>query len=189
MPDELKGDRSFHEVLRRLGVQNPGEMRIQNPVVLTVAADDLTYLQRPVQRRDYWWYFSGGAVPGNRTGMMLHVRGGGIWIEAHHHNSGNRVDYWVTTTPPAVANQTAMTPVRLTGVQEESTAVTAWDLVANWNFPATGTDFVGLSASTSMGTWVTKTYIAPGRTLMGIMQADNQFIQVAMHIIEVPRSG
>ncbi len=45
---ELKVSRSYHEALRRIGVQNPGEVGIQVPVLLTAAVDDFTHLVAPV---------------------------------------------------------------------------------------------------------------------------------------------
>lgn len=48
MPDELKVDRSYHEALRRIGVKNPGEVRVGVPVQLTAPVDDLSHLTPPV---------------------------------------------------------------------------------------------------------------------------------------------
>ena len=48
MPDELKVDRSYHEALRRIGVKNPGEVRVGVPAQLTVQVDSLAHLMPPV---------------------------------------------------------------------------------------------------------------------------------------------
>ncbi len=45
---ELKVSRSYHDALRRIGVQNPGEVGVQVPVMLTAQVDDFSALVPPV---------------------------------------------------------------------------------------------------------------------------------------------
>ncbi len=48
MPQEFDQARSYHEALRRLGVQNPERVRLGSPVQFTAAVDDLSHLVAPV---------------------------------------------------------------------------------------------------------------------------------------------
>lgn len=48
MAAELKPGRTYHEALRRIGVQNPGEVQIGVPVQLVAEVDSLGHLQPPV---------------------------------------------------------------------------------------------------------------------------------------------
>lgn len=48
MPNELKPSRSYHEALRRLGVQNPGEVSVGVPLQLVAIAEQLAHLQPPI---------------------------------------------------------------------------------------------------------------------------------------------
>lgn len=45
---ELKPSRAYHEALRRIGIQNPGEVGFQTPVQFTALVDDFTPLIPPV---------------------------------------------------------------------------------------------------------------------------------------------
>lgn len=101
MADEHKVDRSYHEALRRIGVKNPGEVRVGVPVELQAQVDDFSHLQPPV------------AVPVAATGIFVagvavnrsvfcewEIRSpGGAWlIWAHSSNTQDAIIYTSAAT-------------------------------------------------------------------------------------------
>lgn len=64
---ELKIARTYHEILRRIGVQGPGEANVQTPVQLVAKVDDLSHLVAPIE------------VPRIIFGVQLAAPGAGIY--------------------------------------------------------------------------------------------------------------
>lgn len=94
MPDELKIGRSYHEALRRLGIQNPGEVRIGTPVQLTASIDELSHLVPPILVTVAGSARNVGAVAGSVSGVQLESRGpGGCWVEAVASQDGTQKRY------------------------------------------------------------------------------------------------
>jgi hypothetical protein len=79
---ELKGIRAYHEALRRLGIQNPGEVGFQTPIEFVAQVDNLEHLQPPIPVPVVYFnglVAAGGA--GTHVGFEVEARGRGVWIE------------------------------------------------------------------------------------------------------------
>lgn len=103
---ELKPSRSWWEALRRIGVQNPGEIGVATPIQLTADVDDLSHLVPPVVVPVVAWAGFGPApAAGNHSGIHLAVTApGGCWVE----DVGDFDGTWqMKTTRTAVATVTA----------------------------------------------------------------------------------
>ncbi|GAI31637.1 unnamed protein product, partial [marine sediment metagenome] len=80
MPDE-KQTRNFHEVLRRYGVKNPGEIGLRSPIQLVSVVDDATHIIPPIVTP--WFGVAGTEAAGGAgvaSGVSLTAGPGGIWV-------------------------------------------------------------------------------------------------------------
>ena len=62
--------RSYHEALRRLGIQNPGDVPFRTPVQAVALVDDLRQLARPLELPS----FGGGAIIAAGVGLNGSLR-------------------------------------------------------------------------------------------------------------------
>lgn len=86
---ELKISRAYHEALRRIGVQNPGEVGVQVPVQLVAAVDDFTHLAPPISVSVCSFSGRGVGVLAEHAGIevIAGARTRGIWIDGVEENS------------------------------------------------------------------------------------------------------
>lgn len=112
---ELKVSRSYHEALRRVGVQNPGEVGFQVPIFLTAAVDDFTHLAPPISVAVC--AFSGRGIAAVATNAGIEVLAGartrGIWIDSVEENSGAGAACFITQVAPTIV--AGITPVCFSG--------------------------------------------------------------------------
>lgn len=185
MPEELKGDRTYHETLRRLGVKNPGEVRIQTPVVMSAKVDDLTEIHAPLANNLYHAYPTIGANAGQRSGFYLVSQG--CWLKlmlpyAQH-------TYWTEdATPPALLNLAEVIPRLLGGeaalANQRTRVYVARDVVGNWPTAATW-QISFFPAAALQAQWVS-IYLPPGRVFYSIYTADNNAHAGLVWWTEVP---
>ncbi len=111
MPQEHDQTRSYHEALRRLGVQNPERVRIGTPVQFGATVDELSHLVPPVVVPVVsWGGFGQGAGVGEHSGIHLSARSaGGVWVEQVGDYSGT----WQLKLIRAVLATVASTTVDL----------------------------------------------------------------------------
>jgi hypothetical protein len=111
MPREIKGDRAYHEALRRLGVQNPGEIPIGVPIDMVAKVDDLSHLAPPLGLHFYAARATEGMTVGEFSGLILQPGGGGCYVQ--HASMGNGDSFhFVQDLPHTItpANMTAVIP-------------------------------------------------------------------------------
>lgn len=185
MPQELKGDRSYHEILRRMGVKNPGEVRVQNPVVLTAQVDDLTRNIAPLANNFYLAGRLRGSVVASRAGAYFVSPG--CWMlrttveqEAH---------IWtLDTTPPVMANLTQFEPFFFGGEASTrptgATMFTCNDIDANYPRPA-GSHY-WFPSTLNAQPFIDPVYLPPGRVLWWEGTTDNQTLHVCFQWTELP---
>lgn len=189
MPDEMKGDRSYHEILRRMGVKNIGELHVQNPVVMTAHVDDLSEIHAPLGNNLYHSYLTIGANAGQRSGAYL--VSAGCWVK----NVTFRVHYefWtVDGTPPVLLNEIQSIP-RLFGgegslANQRSTVHIARDVLGAWAQPATfiPTFAVGTTYAKEFLRGNPALYLPPGRVLYMTVNADNEPFYANIEWTELP---
>lgn len=184
MPDELKGDRSYHEIVRRLGVQNPGEIRVQNPVVMTAAVDNLSDIHAPLANNQYHAYPAIGANAGQRSGFYL--VSAGCWVDMLNQRFDTR--YWTADgTPPALLNLGEAIPRVLGGeaslANQRTRVFVARDVVGNWPVPTWVPD---QWVNQNYTFYWKRLYLPPGRVLYTIRDQDNATISGWLWWTEVP---
>lgn len=184
MPDELKGDRSYHEILRRAGVKNPGEVRIQNPVVMTAAVDDLSELHAPLANNMYVFAPYIGANPGQRSGCYLVSAGCWLKIAAPY----NHINFWTTDPPvPVLLNLGEVIPRTLGGeaslALQKSRVYVARDVAGAWPHPTWDPEFE------VDGRWFWSwlpLYLPPGRIFWMTNYVDNASMRAIFWLTELP---
>lgn len=185
MPEELKGDRSYHEILRRMGVKNPGEVRVQNPVVMSAQVDNLSDIHPPLANNIYHAYPSIGANVGQRSGFYLVSQG--CWVDVLNHRFDTQ--YWTADgAVPALLNLAEVIPRVLGGeaslANQRTRVYVARDVVGNWPTPASWIPAQWINQNYTFQ-WP-RVYLPPGRVLYVIRDQDNATISGWLWWTELP---
>jgi len=157
---ELKVSRSYHEALRRIGVQNPGEVGVQVPIFLTAAVDDFTHLVPPVGVTSVSFGTNTSAFVGEFSGLELVAgpRTRGVFLTLIQERSGSTSQYYVGVPAGAVLSrkvlarpilcftgptpQSVVNEVTLDAVPEGGGVVSSSDIVPSELFLAPGQSFI-----------------------------------------------
>jgi len=185
MPDEMKGDRSYHEILRRLGVKNIGELHVQNPIVMTAQVDNLSDIHAPLANNLYHGVAAIGDNPGQRSGAYL--VSAGCWLDIFW--AANPYQYWTDdATPPALLNLAEVVPRVLGGeaslANQRTRLYVARDVLGNWPAPATWKPISYLT-NTYENKWM-RIYLPPGRTFYSVEMTDGNDIRHYFWWTEMP---
>ena len=122
MPPVLKPSRAYHEALRRIGIQTPGELGIQTPVQLTVAVDDFSHLAFPlsVGIAVGWTQTPGTITTHAGFELVAGARTRGIFVDWIDEQSFNAAKLFVQTAPADFVAG-VLTPRCVSGPPIEST--------------------------------------------------------------------
>ncbi len=93
---ELKIARSYHEFLRRIGVQNPGEVGVATPVQLTIPLDAADHLISPIQVPVVGFLTFTNASAAESSGFEIEARAGGFWLEYLNNDNSDQAVVLVT---------------------------------------------------------------------------------------------
>lgn len=77
----MKISRDYHEALRRMGIQNPGDIEVSQPVFTIPLDESVSALATPLQVPVSGGFIAEGAVVGRHSGVRIDARGRGIWLE------------------------------------------------------------------------------------------------------------
>lgn len=100
MPEQ-KIARSYHEFLRRMGVQNPGEVGLATPVHLTIPVDAADHLVTPIQVPVVGFLSFSSAAVGDQSGFEIEARAGGFWFEYLDNDNADQAFILVTAASVA----------------------------------------------------------------------------------------
>jgi len=94
---ELKPSRAYHEALRRIGVQNPGEVGVQTPIFLTAAVDDFSHLVAPISVTVVSFGTNTSAFVGENSGIELvaGARTKGVFVTLIQERNSATAQYYV----------------------------------------------------------------------------------------------
>ena len=161
MPDELKIDRSYHEALRRIGVKNPGEVRVGVPLQLQAISDDFRHLVAPVQVPVVSIFVTVAALPGSHSGFAFQAGSGGCWVERVTNWDAAAAAFWVAPAEvpwaliavgAPVAPVTVFGPAPLSALWQATTVAIPGGAS---QFPgAHAQDLIGLPFFLSGGDWL-----------------------------------
>lgn len=101
--------RSFHEALRRLGIQNPNELGIRTPIQAVILVDDVRHLMRPMQNPVRW----GGVdvTPGVALFGALRLSAGAAGARVLAFGDANNSDiHAVAPSPAGFTSVAVLTP-------------------------------------------------------------------------------
>ena len=179
---ELKPSRAYHEALRRLGIQNPGEVGFQTPVQLTAHVDDFTHLAPPISVPVVLISVKGNAIVGEHSGLELRAgaktRGVHLTLVVETNNVAGLA---IITQTAADTEGALVTPLCFTGPTPEST-IRSIGLVT----PLPGD---GAFELTSNGIFPTEFFLAPGQRFQVVRQAVNSSATYLVGFREVPTTG
>lgn len=124
---ELKIARSYHEFLRRIGVQNPGEVGVATPVQLTIPIDAGDQLITPVQVPVVGFLAVSSAAVGDSAGFEIEARAGGFWLEFLNNDNADQCiisvdDASISTTIEGVITGTTFGPPARSIIREARVA-------------------------------------------------------------------
>lgn len=97
----MKGLRDYHEEWRRLGIQNPGDVRYGPEIQFVAQVDELQHLIPPVQVPVVGVGAFTPAAAGTHAGLQIEARGRGCWIEWVSERAGATAHALITATPAA----------------------------------------------------------------------------------------
>ena len=117
---ELKPARSYHELLRRIGIQNPGEVGVATPVQLTIPVDVGDHLVAPIQVAVAGGLSFTSAAVGDRGGIEIEARAGGIWVEYIDNQNGDVASILVSDASVATVIETVAAVVTNFGPPAQS---------------------------------------------------------------------
>jgi len=184
-PEEMKGDRSYHEILRRMGVKNIGELHVQNPVILSAQVDDLSEIHAPLANNLYHACAVIGANAAQRSGCYL--VSAGCWVKIF--TSRNHFIYWtIDGTPPVLLNLAEVIPRVLGGeaalADQRTRLFVARDAAGVWAQPVTWACTWNNSTNWAWP-WV-QLYLPPGRVLYCTEATDDADIICTVAWTELP---
>lgn len=176
---ELKIVRAYHEALRRIGVQNPGEVGVQVPVVLTAPVDDFSHLVPPVQVPVVAVAGFTPAAVGVFSGMEILAAGcRGVWIDLIQNRQNATVFCNVATAVPGTIVSTSV-PTCRTGPT-----------------PASVVNLIELAAVPASGLWISgndivplRFFLEPGQRFQAAHVTANTNASFVIHFREVPLGG
>ncbi len=179
---ELKPSRAYHEALRRLGIQNPGEVGIATPVQLEAAVDDFTHLVPPISVPVVAITGKGLSDVGNHSGVEIiaGARTRGVHITAIESLQSAATLARIQTAPPDVI-QSTITPLCFTGPTPQSIFNA---IVINAPLPGDG-------AWEGSGFDLTPVefFLAPGQRLQIVSQTVSASAVFTVFFREVPTFG
>lgn len=180
MAGELKISRSYHEALRRIGIQNPGEVGVGLPIQLTAAVDDFTHLAPPVQVPVVAVGTFTAAAAATHAGLEI-VAGPtrGVWIDAVEERNNSTAQCFITTVAPATI-VAAVAPLCFSGPVPTSVINTiriATALPAG-GYVIEGSDQIPL-----------RFFLAPGQRFQVVHNTVNTAASYSVHFREVPLTG
>ncbi len=108
MAQEHKIARSYHELLRRIGVMNPGEVGVASPVHLTIPVDTGDHLITPIQVPVVGFLSFTAAAVGENSGIEIEARAGGFWLEFIDNDNADQAELLIG---PASIATTVVAPV------------------------------------------------------------------------------
>ena len=179
---ELKPSRAYHEALRRIGIQNPGEVGIQTPVQLVAHVDDFTHLAPPVSVPVVIISVKGNAIVGEHSGLEL--RAGAATKGVHITlvvETNNAAALAIITDTPADTESAIITPLCFSGPTPRSTVRPigiATPLPGDGAFEVTSSDI-----------FPTEFFLAPGQRFQIVRQSVNTSATYLIGFREVPTSG
>ncbi len=194
---EHKHVRPYHEILRRVGAQNPGDLPLDTPVRLQAPADDFRHLVPPIIVPAYAALARIAADPAALAGTVeLHVRGNqGIWLLGVHVASGLGTYNLITVAAPSIAlggpDSGSLTPNETNssafGDGRPSTCLFVFGTRAqaggteSWRFQAGADDPMPMTGF--------PVYIAPGRVVIMQKAQNNSSTDHGFFWREIPVGG
>ncbi len=104
MGRELSTTQSYHQIMARLGVQNPGDAGVEVPAQATAQFADYNHLTEPME--NIFW--TGGdnfiGVAGRRVGMEITAGGGGVRVHWVNVWSASAQGFDISAAPTIDAN-------------------------------------------------------------------------------------
>ena len=180
MPDELKVDRSYHEALRRLGIQNPGEVRVGVPVQLQASVDDLSHLVAPVEVPvALVGRTAAAAGVGQFSGCEIEAVGNGVIIETIGLYAGVDVRIDIVPATLLTAAVAVIAPPAVFGPP-----VTA--IFRSGNGPVNA-DINSYRLANIGQTEPLGVYLEPGAILAMMADGANLAVSINLHWREIPR--
>ena len=180
---ELKPARAYHEALRRIGIQNPGEVGIQTPVQLVAQVDDFSHLAFPLSVGiAVGWVQTPGTIT-THAGFELvaGARTRGIFVEWVDEQSFNAAKLFVQSAPADFV-VLGITPTCVSGPPIQSTfnraRMTSPLINPNENFQTRSNQIYDLGL-----------YLAPGERLIMVHINTNSTGTYAVRWREYPTTG
>lgn len=177
----LKPVRAYHEALRRIGIQNPGELEIQTPVQLTAPVDDFTHLVAPIQVPVVVIGLFIAGFAGQHSGMEIvaGARTKGVWIDAVDNRENGQARAFISTDVP-IFEGAVVPPACFSGPTPESTFRTIRIVTPLTN----GGLFMAANDEIPL-----RFLLAPGQRFQVVRDTVASNANFTIHVREIPTTG
>jgi hypothetical protein len=182
-----KVSRDYHEPLRRLGIQNPSEVRVADPVFTIPLDRSVAELVPPFPVPVFGCTASVSGVAGNHSGIAITAGGRGIWLLEFREFAGAGALFYTGVAPDTVV--ATLAPGFLPSGAIESTVQSIRQLAANlppspFRIDPAANIMSGIAFPLSGRVWIPR-----GVVVTAVNNAANTVGSYSALFSEVPRRG